>query len=249
MKVIAASLPITEALLSFAGGKTHVKVLKGVDHMFFSRKPKTIVTPAEALPGRTAAIPTAQTHFVNGNPLKGPYPANSEQVIFALGCYWGAERKFWQVPGVWVTAVGNAGGTTPNPTYEEVCSGMTGHAESVLVMFDPAKVSLDMLLKTFWEAHDPTQGMRQGNDMGTQYRSAIYWTKPEQEAVVRASLASYQKALDAKGYGKITTELAPAGPFYFAEDYHQQYLAKNPNGYCGLGGTGVSCPIGLTAAA
>ena len=217
--------------------------------MFFSRKPVVMVAKAEALPGRPSAIATAKSHFVNQNPLKGPYPPGSEQIIFALGCYWGAERKFWTVPGVWVTAVGNAGGFTPNPTYEEVCSGQTGHAEAVLVVFDPKQVSLETLLKTFWESHDPTQGMRQGNDMGTQYRSAIYWTKPEQEAVIRASREAYQKALEAKGYGKITTELAPAGPFYFAEEYHQQYLAKNPGGYCGLGGTGVSCPIGLTAAA
>jgi peptide-methionine (S)-S-oxide reductase len=217
--------------------------------MFFSRKSATMVAAAEALPGRPLAIATAQSHFVNNNPLKGPYPEGSEKIIFALGCYWGAERKFWSMPGVWVTAVGNAGGFTPNPTYEEVCSGQTGHAESVLVVYEPNKISLDMLLKTFWESHDPTQGMRQGNDMGSQYRSAVYWTDATQEAVVRASRAAYQKALDGKGYGAISTELAPAGSFFFAEDYHQQYLAKNPNGYCGLGGTGVSCPIGLNAAA
>jgi peptide-methionine (S)-S-oxide reductase len=217
--------------------------------MFFSRKPASIVDAAHALPGRPLAIATAKTHFVNNNPLKGPYPEGAEKIILAFGCYWGAERKFWSIPGVFVTAVGNAGGHTPNPTYEEVCSGETGHTESVLVVYDPKQVSLDMLLKTFWESHDPTQGMRQGNDMGTQYRSAIYWTKPEQEVVVRASLAGFQSALDAKGYGKITTELAAAGPFFFAEEYHQQYLAKNPNGYCGLGGTGVTCPIGLHAAA
>jgi peptide-methionine (S)-S-oxide reductase len=217
--------------------------------MFFSRKPASIVDATHALPGRPLAIPTAKTHFVNNNPLKGPYPEGAEKIILAFGCYWGAERKFWSIPGVFVTAVGNAGGSTPNPTYEEVCSGETGHTESVLVVYDPKQVSLDMLLKTFWESHDPTQGMRQGNDMGTQYRSAIYWTTPAQEAVVRASLASFQKALDAKGYGKITTELAAAGPFFFAEEYHQQYLAKNPSGYCGLGGTGVTCPIGLNAAA
>jgi peptide-methionine (S)-S-oxide reductase len=217
--------------------------------MFFSRKPASIVDATHALPGRPLAIPTAKTHFVNNNPLKGPYPEGAEKIILAFGCYWGAERKFWSIPGVFVTAVGNAGGHTPNPTYEEVCSGETGHTESVLVVYDPKQVSLDMLLKTFWESHDPTQGMRQGNDMGTQYRSAIYWTTPAQEAVVRASLASFQKALDAKGYGKITTELAAAGPFFFAEEYHQQYLAKNHSGYCGLGGTGVTCPIGLNAAA
>jgi peptide-methionine (S)-S-oxide reductase len=217
--------------------------------MFFSRKPAAIIDAALALPGRPLAIPTAKTHFVNNNPLKGPYPEGAEKIILAFGCYWGAERKFWSIPGVFVTAVGNAGGHTPNPTYEEVCSGETGHTESVLVVFDPKQVTLEALLKTFWESHDPTQGMRQGNDMGTQYRSAIYWTTPAQESVVRASVAAFQSALDAKGYGKITTELAAAGPFFFAEDYHQQYLAKNPNGYCGLGGTGVTCPIGLHAAA
>ena len=211
--------------------------------MFFKRKAE-MIEKAAALPGRAEAIPTAEKHFVSGHALKGPYPAGSRTVIFALGCYWGAERKFWQVPGVWVTAVGNAGGFTPNPTYEEVCSGATGHAESVLVVYDPKQVSLETLLKVFWEAHDPTQGMRQGNDVGTQYRSAIYWTDPADEPVIRASRAMYQKALAEKGHGAITTELAPAGPFYFAETYHQQYLAKNPAGYCGLGGTGVSCPIG-----
>jgi peptide-methionine (S)-S-oxide reductase len=217
--------------------------------MFFSRKMSQPTSAAEALPGRMAPIPTADTHFVSGRNLKGPYPEGFETIIFALGCYWGAERKFWQVPGVWVTAVGNAGGFTPNPTYEEVCSGGTGHAESVLVVFDPKQVTLEKLLKVFWEAHDPTQGMRQGNDVGSQYRSAIYWTNPAHEALIRASLEMYQKELAKAGHGKITTELAPAGPFYFAEDYHQQYLAKNPNGYCGLGGTGISCPIGIPTAA
>ena len=216
--------------------------------MFFTRK-STMIDKASALPGRSAAIATAETHFVNGHPLKGPYPADSASIIFALGCYWGAERKFWPLPGVWVTAVGNAGGFTPNPTYEEVCSGATGHAESVLVVYDPKRVGLESLLKVFWEAHDPTQGMRQGNDMGTQYRSAIYWTQPEQEAVIRMSAKAYQAALAAKGLGTLTTELAAAGTFYFAEAYHQQYLAKNPNGYCGLGGTGVICPIGVDVAA
>lgn len=195
------------------------------------------------LPGRASPIATAATHFVNGNPLKGPYPAGAETAVFALGCYWGAERKFWQVPGVWVTAVGNAGGETPNPTYQEVCSGRTGHAESVLVVFEPAKVTYEALLKIFWEAHDPTQGMRQGNDVGSQYRSAIYWTTPAQREAALASKAAYEKALLAKGYGKITTEIAEVAEFYFAEDYHQQYLAKNPNGYCGIGGTGVDCRI------
>ena len=217
--------------------------------MLFSRRKQETIDAAKALPGRGQALATAETHYVNGHALKGPYPAGSERAIFALGCYWGAERKFWQVPGVWVTAVGNAGGFTPNPTYEEVCSGQTGHAESVLVVYDPAKVSYDALLKTFWEAHDPTQGMRQGNDMGSQYRSAIYWTTPGQRAAALASKADYETALKAKGHGAITTEIAEAGPFYFAEAYHQQYLAKNPHGYCGLGGTGVTCAIGTGVAA
>jgi len=212
--------------------------------MIFARRKSELTDASQALSGRPQAIPTAQTHFINGNPLKGPYPQGSETAIFGLGCYWGAERKFWEVPGVWVTAAGNAGGFTPNPTYEEVCSGGTGHAESVLVVYDPRKVSYESLLKTFWEAHDPTQGMRQGNDIGTQYRSAIYWTTPGQRDAALASKQAYEKALMAKGYGKITTEIAEAGPFYFAEDYHQQYLAKNPRGYCGLGGTGVDCQIG-----
>ncbi len=213
--------------------------------MFFSRANSEIVDQANALPGRSQALPTAEKHFVNGRALKGPYPEGLETIVLALGCYWGAERKFWQVPGVWVTAVGNAGGYTANPTYEEVCSGATGHAESVLVVFDPQLVSLDQLLKVFWEAHDPTQGMRQGNDVGTQYRSAIYWTNPSHELLIRKSKDEYQKALTQKGYGAIATELSPAGAFYFAEEYHQQYLEKNANGYCGLGGTGVSCPTGL----
>jgi len=217
--------------------------------MFFTRKRAEMIEEAQSLPGRLQAIPTAEHHFVNGNPLKGPYPAASETAVFALGCYWGAERKFWQLPGVWVTAVGNAGGFTPNPTYEEVCSGMTGHAEAVLVVFDPAKVTYETLLKTFWEAHDPTQGMRQGNDTGSQYRSAIYWTTPAQRDTALASKAAYENALMAKGFGKVTTEIAEAGPFYFAETYHQQYLAKNPAGYCGLGGTGVTCQIGTGIAA
>ncbi|MCA3561869.1 MAG: peptide-methionine (S)-S-oxide reductase MsrA [Aestuariivirga sp.] len=217
--------------------------------MFFSRQKARMVSPAEALPGRAEAISTAAKHYVNGNPLKGPYPAGFETAAFALGCYWGAERKFWQQPGVWVTAVGNAGGFTPNPSYEEVCSGMTGHAESVLAVYDPAQVSYAELLKLFFESHDPTQGMRQGNDVGSQYRSAIYWTTPAQRDAALAAKEIYGQALAAKGYGPITTEIAEAGPFYFAEDYHQQYLAKNPGGYCGLGGTGVSCPIGTGVAA
>ena len=217
--------------------------------MFFARQKSRMISPAEALPGRPQAIPTADKHFVNGNALKGPYPAGFETAVFALGCYWGAERKFWQHPGVWVTAVGNAGGFSPNPTYEEVCSGMTGHAESVLVVYDPAQVSYEQLLKLFFESHDPTQGLRQGNDIGSQYRSAIYWTTPAQRDAALAAKAIYEQALAAKGYGPVTTEIAEAGPFYFAEDYHQQYLAKNPGGYCGLGGTGVSCPIGTGVAA
>ena len=213
--------------------------------MLFSRKPADLPTAEEALPGRPNPIPTAETHFVNGRPLKGPYPEGMQKAQFAMGCYWGVERIFWQIPGVWVTAVGNAGGITPNPTYEEVCSGRTGHTESVLVVFDPKQVSYEDLLKSFWEGHDPTQGMRQGNDRGTQYRSAIYTYDQAQADAVERSRAAYQEALRARGYGEITTEVKPAGEFYFAEDYHQQYLAKNPGGYCGIGGTGVSCPIGL----
>jgi peptide-methionine (S)-S-oxide reductase len=212
--------------------------------MFFARQKARMISPAEALPGRPAPIPTADLHVVNGHSLKGPYPEGLETAIFALGCYWGAERKFWQAPGVWVTAVGNAGGFTPNPTYQEVCTGLTGHAEAVLVVFDPGNISYDRLLKIFFESHDPTQGMRQGNDVGTQYRSAIYWTTPAQRDAALAARAAYEQALRAQGLGPITTEIAEAGPFYFAEDYHQQYLARNPNGYCGLGGTGVTCPIG-----
>lgn len=217
--------------------------------MFFTSKPTAIPSASEALPGRAAEMPVAHTHFVNGQPLKGPYLEGAETIYFGLGCFWGAERLFWQLPGVVVTAVGYQGGTTPNPTYEEVCSGHTGHTEAVKVVYDPDRISLEALLKTFWEEHDPTQGMRQGNDVGTQYRSAIYTTTPEQAETVARSRAAYQGALSAKGRGTITTELAPAGMFYFAETYHQQYLAKNPNGYCGLAGTGVSCPIGLGVAA
>ena len=217
--------------------------------MFFGRQKSRMILPAEALPGRAEAIPTAEKHYVNDHPLKGPYPAGFETAVVALGCYWGAERKFWQVPGVWVTAVGNAGGFSPNPTYEEVCSGLTGHAESVLVVYEPSKVTYEDLLKVFFEAHDPTQGMRQGNDVGSQYRSGIYWTTPSQRDAALAAKAMYEKALTAKGFGPVTTEIAEAGPFYCAETYHQQYLAKNPGGYCGLGGTGVSCPIGTGVAA
>jgi peptide-methionine (S)-S-oxide reductase len=210
----------------------------------FKRKPLTIPSPDEALPGRQEPIPTAPTHYVNGAALKGPYPESAEKALFGLGCFWGAERKFWQMPGVIVTAVGYAGGSTPNPTYEEVCSGMTGHTEAVLVVFDPSQVSYEQLLKTFWESHDPTQGMRQGNDVGTQYRSRIYYYSDEQRREAEASKAAYETALKARGLPAITTEIEPAPEFYFAEGYHQQYLAKNPAGYCGLGGTGVSCPIG-----
>ena len=213
--------------------------------MFMFKKSLDIPSKADALPGRSNPIRTAATHFVNGNPLKGPYPAGFETAIFGLGCFWGAERKFWELgDGIYATAVGYAGGPTPNPTYEEVCSGRTGHNEVVLVVYDPKKVSYDQLLKTFWESHDPTQGMRQGNDVGTQYRSGIYTTSEEQQAAAEASRDRYQEALTAAGRGEITTEILPAPEFYYAEDYHQQYLAKNPGGYCGLGGTGVTCPVG-----
>ncbi|HEX4709506.1 peptide-methionine (S)-S-oxide reductase MsrA [Phenylobacterium sp.] len=211
----------------------------------FGRKTLELPSPETALPGRAHPIPTAQTHFVNGRPLKGPYPDGMETAIFAMGCFWGEEKKFWSLPGVWVTAVGYVAGLTPNPTYEEVCSGRTGHTEAVLVVFDPRVVSYSALLKVFWEGHDPTQGMRQGNDVGTQYRSGVYPENDAQAAAAEASKEAYQQALNAKGFGKITTEIVPAGEFYFAEDYHQQYLAKNPAGYCGIGGTGVSCPIGV----
>ncbi len=213
--------------------------------MSFFRKPAELPTAATALPGRAAAIATSERSFVNDRPLKGPYPEGLEIAYFAMGCFWGVERKFWQTPGVWVTAVGYMGGATPNPTYEEICSGRTGHTEAVQVVFDPGQITYEALLKLFWEGHDPTQGMRQGNDMGTQYRSAIYTTSPAQAAAAAASRQTYQGALTAARRGTITTEIAPAGTFYFAEDYHQQYLAKNPNGYCGIGGTGVVCPIGL----
>jgi peptide-methionine (S)-S-oxide reductase len=195
----------------------------------------------QALPGRDEQMAVPARHFVNGNPIAPPFPAGLEQAVFGMGCFWGAERKFWQASGVYTTAVGYAGGYTPNPSYEEVCSGRTGHTEVVLVVFDPTQTSYENMLKIFWEAHDPTQGMRQGNDVGTQYRSAIYTFSDEQAAAAVASKEAYNKALADARYGPITTEIAPAGPFYYAEDYHQQYLAKNPFGYCGLGGTGVSC--------
>jgi peptide-methionine (S)-S-oxide reductase len=218
--------------------------------MFSFRKRLEMPEPAQALPGRPMPIPTAERHFINGRPLQGPYPEGTRKALFGLGCFWGAERKFWQLEdGIWITASGYAAGMTPNPTYEEVCSGLTGHNEVVLVVFDPAVISYESLLKTFWENHDPTQGMRQGNDTGTQYRSGIYVFDEAQRAAAETSKQAYGQALASRGYGPVTTEILDAGPFYFAEDYHQQYLAKNPNGYCGLGGTGVSCAIGTGIAA
>jgi peptide-methionine (S)-S-oxide reductase len=214
----------------------------------FSRKKLELPGPGEALPGRSEAMKVPARHFVKGAPLRPPFPEGVEVAVFAMGCFWGAERKFWQAPGVFTTAVGYAGGATPNPTYEEVCSGMTGHAEAVLVAFDAKATSYEEMLRIFWENHDPTQGMRQGNDVGTPYRSAIYVQSPEQRRLAEASREAYQKRLNAAGYPAITTEIRDA-PFYYAEDYHQQYLAKNPGGYCGIGGTGVSCPVGLGAEA
>jgi peptide-methionine (S)-S-oxide reductase len=208
------------------------------------RKPK-MPSASEALKGRAERMPIPPKHHVLGSPLEGPFPAAYQKALFALGCFWGAERKFWQLPGVFTTAVGYAAGLTPNPTYREVCSGMTGHAEVVLVVFDPARISYDDLLKTFWENHDPTQGMRQGNDVGTQYRSGIYFYDQAQKDAAERSRDEYQRELSKAGHGAITTEIQPAGDFYYAEDYHQQYLSKNPDGYCGLGGTGVSCPVGI----
>jgi peptide-methionine (S)-S-oxide reductase len=218
--------------------------------MFTLKKSLTMPSAAEAPPGRPSPIPTAREHFLFHRPLKGPYPEKMERAMFGMGCFWGAERKFWELEkGIHVTAVGYAGGHTPNPTYEEVCSGRTGHNEVVLVVFDPNLISYETLLKTFWENHDPTQGMRQGNDIGTQYRSGIYVFGPEQRQSAERSKRAYEQALNAKQYGAITTEIVDAPPFYFAEEYHQQYLAKNPRGYCGLGGTGVSCPVGLAVPA
>jgi peptide-methionine (S)-S-oxide reductase len=217
--------------------------------MFGLRRKMTMVEPERALPGRDREMPVPERHAVLGTPLKPPFPDGFEQAILGLGCFWGAERVFWQAPGVYTTAVGYAGGITTNPTYEEVCSGRTGHTEAVLVVFDPAKTSYEEILRLFWENHDPTQGMRQGNDVGTQYRSAIYWTTDEQRAIAEAMRGAFSERLQAARYPEVTTEIAQAGPFYYAEDYHQQYLEKNPRGYCGLGGTGVSCPIGLGAAA
>jgi peptide-methionine (S)-S-oxide reductase len=215
---------------------------------FFSSSTKLrIPTPGQALPGRSEPMPVPGTHFVNGHRITPPFPAGLETAVFGMGCFWGAERKFWQAPGVYSTAVGYAGGPTPNPTYREVCSGMTGHTEVVLVVFDPNLTSYEAMLKVFWENHDPTQGMRQGNDVGTQYRSAIYTYSPEQRRTAEASRDSYQQRLDAANYGPITTEILDAPPFFYAEDYHQQYLEKNPDGYCGIGGTGVSCPMGVAS--
>ena len=214
----------------------------------FGRSQPLMPSADQALPGRDRSIPVAERHFVNGNPIAPPFPQALRTAVFGLGCFWGAERDFWRIPGVWTTAVGYAGGFTPNPTYEEVCSGRTGHAEVVLVVFDPEKVTYEELLKVFWESHDPTQGMRQGNDVGTQYRSAIYVSDEGQRRAAEASRDAYQRQLSAAGFGEISTEIREAGPFYYAEDYHQQYLGKNPNGYCGVGGTGVSCPVGLAAA-
>jgi peptide-methionine (S)-S-oxide reductase len=212
---------------------------------WFQSKKTVMPERSEALPGRSQPIPTARNHHVKGVPLKGPYPEGYAKAMFGLGCFWGAERIFWNLPGVYVTAVGYAGGYTQNPTYEEVCTGRTGHNEVVLVVYDPKVISYEALLKAFWENHDPTQGMRQGNDVGTQYRSAIYTFSQEQAELAEASKKMFEQPLAARGYGAITTEILPAPEFYFAEDYHQQYLAKNPSGYCGLGGTGVSCPIGV----
>jgi peptide-methionine (S)-S-oxide reductase len=218
--------------------------------MFFTdRKKLEMVRPEDALPGRPDPLPTAETHFISGIPLKSPVPPGMEEAMFGMGCFWGGERKFWSVPGVWLTMVGYAAGYTPNPTYKETCTQLTGHNEVVRVIYDPAVVSYEALLKLFWENHDPTQGMRQGNDMGSTYRSGIYTYSPAQEAAAKATKQVYQAALSAAGRGQITTEILPAPVFYYAEDYHQQYLEKNPNGYCGIGGTGVTCPIGTGVAA
>jgi peptide-methionine (S)-S-oxide reductase len=215
----------------------------------FMQKLKALLPAERTLPGRAAEMPVPGHHFVNGHPLKAPFPTGLQSALFGMGCFWGAERLFWETPGVYATAVGYAGGETPNPTYEEVCSGCTNHTEAVLVVFDPGVISYDALLKVFWEGHDPTQGMRQGNDAGTQYRSAIYAYGDEQLQAALASKKAFEKELLKRGFGRITTEIRAAPPFYYAEDYHQQYLGKNPNGYCGLGGTGISCPAGVLAKA
>ena len=217
--------------------------------MFLFRDKEAMVEPKDALAGRDDAMAVPEKHFVLGTPLEPPFPEGFEQIVVGMGCFWGAEKVFWQAPGVYTTAVGYAGGYTPNPNYQEACSGRTGHTEAVLVVFDPSKTSLEEMLRLFWEGHDPTQGMRQGNDAGTQYRSAVYWQDEDQRGAVERSREMYQRELSEAGYGEITTEIAQAGPFYYAEDYHQQYLAKNPNGYCGIGGTGVSSPVGLTTSA
>jgi peptide-methionine (S)-S-oxide reductase len=215
--------------------------------MFLFRDKTEMVEPRDALTGRAEQMVVPEQHYVLGTPITPPFPEGFEQAVFGLGCFWGAERVFWQAPGVYTTAVGYAGGYTPNATYEEVCSGKTGHAEVVLAVYDPTKTSYEEMLRLFWENHDPTQGMRQGNDVGSQYRSTIYWQDEAQRAAAERSSEMYERELRDAGYGEITTEIAQAGPFYYAEPYHQQYLAKNPNGYCGLGGTGVSCPVGLAA--
>ena len=215
--------------------------------MLFTRKKTALPSPEEALPGRDTPIAELGRHLVLGTPLTPPFPEGTEQIVVGMGCFWGAERMFWRAPGVYTTAVGYGGGLTPNPTYQEVCSGRTGHTEVVLAVFDPQQTSYDEMLRIFWEGHDPTQGMRQGNDVGTQYRSAVYWTTEAQREAALASREMFQAELTRAGYGEITTEIAEAGPFYYAENYHQQYLEANPNGYCGLGGTGVSCPVGLGA--
>jgi peptide-methionine (S)-S-oxide reductase len=215
----------------------------------FSKKPLTVPSKADALPGRAERMPVPDAHFVNGHRIAEPFPDGLSRAVFGMGCFWGAEKKFWQQPGVYSTAVGYAGGLTPNPTYREVCTGMTGHNEVVLVVFDPKTTSYEAMLKVFWENHDPTQGMRQGNDVGTQYRSGIYYADEAQKRAAEASRDAFQKQLGTAGYGAITTEIIPAPEFFYAEDYHQQYLAKNPDGYCGLGGTGVSCPIGVGVSA
>ncbi|MDH3706588.1 MAG: peptide-methionine (S)-S-oxide reductase MsrA [Acidimicrobiia bacterium] len=214
--------------------------------MLFGRHKTEMPAPDDCLPGRDTTMPVADRHVVLGNPMTSPWPEGHQSLVVGMGCFWGAERKFWEAPGVWTTAVGYAAGFTPNPTYEEVCSGRTGHNEVVMVVWDPTQTSLDAVLRVFWENHDPTQGMRQGNDVGTQYRSGIYVADAAQRAAAEASREAFSAELRAAGYGEITTEILEAGPFYYAEDYHQQYLAKNPMGYCGLGGTGVSCPVGLT---
>jgi len=215
--------------------------------MLFLRKKVELPSREDALPGRSEAMAVPDRHYVNGNPLTPPFPEGFEQILVGMGCFWGAERTFWEALGVFTTAVGYAGGYTPNPTYQEVCSGLTGHTEVVLAVFDPAVTSYEEMLRLFWENHDPTQGMRQGNDVGTQYRSAVYCYSDDQRRAAEASLEQYQRVLSEAGYGRITTEIADAPPFYYAEDYHQQYLAKNPNGYCGIGGTGVACPVGLVS--